>query len=51
MRGDDPELIGLEAQGDGKEIVENGFDAWRNWEDQLLNSRRYRDAQGVDHGY
>ena len=36
----DLELIGLEAPGDGKKIVEDKFDDWHNWEDQVVSMGR-----------
>jgi GDPmannose 4,6-dehydratase len=37
MMDADLELIGQEAPGEGKEIVENSFDDWHNWEDQVVS--------------
>lgn len=36
MMDADLELAGLEAPGDGKKIVEETFDDWHNWEDQVV---------------
>jgi GDPmannose 4,6-dehydratase len=40
MMDADLELIGLEAPGDGKKIVEDKFDVWHNWEDQIVSMGR-----------
>jgi GDPmannose 4,6-dehydratase len=37
MMDADLELLGQEAPGEGKEIVENSFDDWHNWEDQVVS--------------
>jgi len=37
MMDADLELMELEAPGEGKAIVENGFDDWHNWEDQVVS--------------
>jgi GDPmannose 4,6-dehydratase len=37
MMDADLELIGQGAPGEGKEIVENTFDDWHNWEDQVVS--------------
>jgi len=37
MMDADLELIDQEAPGEGKEIVENQFDDWHNWEDQVVS--------------
>ena len=34
------ELVGLEAPGEGKKIVEEKFDDWHNWEDQVVSMGR-----------
>ena len=40
MMDADLELIGLESPGDGKKIVEDKFDDWHNWEDQIVSMGR-----------
>jgi GDPmannose 4,6-dehydratase len=40
MMDADLELIGLDAPGDGKKIIEEKFDAWHNWEDQVVSMGR-----------
>jgi len=40
MMDADLELIGLDAPGDGKKIVEDKFDDWHNWEDQVVSMGR-----------
>ncbi len=40
MMDADLELIGLESPGDGKKIVEDKFDDWHNWEDQVVSMGR-----------
>jgi GDPmannose 4,6-dehydratase len=40
MMDADLELIGLDAPGDGKKIVEDKFDDWHNWEDQIISMGR-----------
>ena len=36
----DLELLGLEAPGDGKKIVEQKFSDWHRWEDQIVSMGR-----------
>jgi GDPmannose 4,6-dehydratase len=36
----DLELIGLESPGKGRQIVEEKFDDWHNWEDQVVSMGR-----------
>lgn len=40
MMDADLELVGLEAPGEGKKIVEEKFDDWHNWEDQVVSMGR-----------
>lgn len=40
MMDADLELIGLEAPGHGKKIVDDKFDDWHNWEDQVVSMGR-----------
>jgi len=40
MMDADLELIGLEAPGNGKKIVDEKFDDWHNWEDQVVSMGR-----------
>jgi len=40
MMDADLELIGLDAPGDGKKIIEDKFDDWHNWEDQIVSMGR-----------
>ena len=40
MMDADLELIGMESPGDGKKIVEDKFDDWHNWEDQIVSMGR-----------
>ena len=40
MMDADLELVGLESPGDGKKIVEDKFDDWHNWEDQVVSMGR-----------
>jgi len=40
MMDADLELIGLEAPGEGKKVVEEKFDDWHNWEDQVVSMGR-----------
>ncbi len=40
MMDADLELIGMDAPGDGKKIVEDKFDDWHNWEDQIVSMGR-----------
>jgi len=40
MMDADLELIGLESPGDGKKIIEEKFDDWHNWEDQVVSMGR-----------
>ncbi len=37
MMDADLELLGLETPGEGKRIVEDQFDEWHNWEDQVVS--------------
>jgi GDPmannose 4,6-dehydratase len=36
----DLELVGLEAPGDGKKIIEEKFNGWHRWEDQVISMGR-----------
>ena len=40
MMDADLELMGLEAPGEGKKIVEDQFDDWHNWKDQVVSMGR-----------
>ena len=40
MMDADLELVGLEAPGEGKKIVNEKFDDWHNWEDQVISMGR-----------
>lgn len=40
MMDADLELVGLDAPGDGKKIVEDKFDDWHKWEDQVVSMGR-----------
>ena len=40
MMDADLELIGLESPGHGKKIVDEKFDDWHNWEDQVVSMGR-----------
>jgi GDPmannose 4,6-dehydratase len=37
MMDADLEFLGLESPGEGKKIVEDQFDDWHNWEDQVVS--------------
>ena len=34
------ELVGLDAPGEGKKIVDEKFGDWHNWEDQVISMGR-----------
>jgi len=36
----DLELAGLQAPGEGKEIINTKFSGWHNWEDQVISMGR-----------
>jgi GDPmannose 4,6-dehydratase len=36
----DLELIGLDSPGDGKRILEEKFDGWHHWKDQVVSMER-----------
>jgi GDPmannose 4,6-dehydratase len=40
MMDADLELMGLEAPGEGKKIIEEKFNDWHNWEDQVVSMGR-----------
>lgn len=33
-------LVGLDAPGDGKRIIEEKFSGWHRWEDQVVSMER-----------